>query len=108
MALDVGTLSTLGTALFQAGGEEFAREFIRARDARDSRSLRELIPTLQALDLYNNGLIGTIPALDELSVLQRLTLYSNELTATIPALDRLTALQQLYLYNNSLTATSRQ
>ena len=63
------------------------------------------ILSLLDLSLFNNGLVGTIPALGGLTALRQLYLFTNGLTGTIPRLSGLTALQRLDLSSNGLTGT---
>ncbi|MFC1661569.1 putative Ig domain-containing protein, partial [Gemmatimonadota bacterium] len=59
------------------------------------------------LDLYENGLVGTIPAaLGNLSNLQGLHLPKNQLSGSIPSeLGNLSNLQVMRLFNNQLTGS---
>lgn len=59
------------------------------------------------LELYNNGLIGSIPPeLGSLSDLTYLTLYNNGLSGSIPPeLGGLSSLTDLVLYNNELSGS---
>ncbi len=59
-----------------------------------------------SLDLFNNNLIGTMPAsLGNLTSLTRLSLHTNGLTEQIPDLSNLGRLRQLYLRDNQLSGT---
>jgi len=61
--------------------------------------------TIDELDLYGNGLAGSLPTeIGFLTTIEKLDLDSNELTGPIPSeIGDLSALQELYLDSNELT-----
>ncbi len=79
-------------------------------DLNDNR-LTGSIPALSALTrltvlyLFVNRLTGSIPALSTLTRLTELGLSTNRLTGSIPALSALTSLEGLNLFNNRLTGS---
>jgi hypothetical protein len=62
---------------------------------------------IQAIDLGNNGLVGTLPMLNSLSSLMRLLLSSNKLSGTIPSNLAIssTNLMSLLIGNNQLSGS---
>ena len=70
-------------------------------------SLTDTKPRVTKIDLYNNGLEGTIPAeIVELSTLKMLTLDSNRISGTLPpALGELWNLNVLWLHYNRLSGS---
>ncbi|WVZ90463.1 hypothetical protein U9M48_036764 [Paspalum notatum var. saurae] len=65
-----------------------------------------VIPTLQVLRLNNNGFVGEVPSLSNLTRLQVLMLSNNKLSGSIPDLTGMISLENVDISNNSFTPSN--
>ncbi|MBS0567947.1 MAG: hypothetical protein JSS59_11155 [Proteobacteria bacterium] len=76
-----------------------------------NNQLQGTLPALAALtnlvyvDISQNALTGSIPSLAGLTKLQVFNAYGNQLSGTLPALTGLTTLQQFRVWGNQLTGS---